>query len=155
MLELITDRTARDVARLQELSAIAWNNMNAAEKAEWSKGSKGAYNFSDLNRVENAVQYIAERLRKHNYPVELLEVRTWGATDVPTLTDMTRYLENIRRIRNAFVTLTTTPQVPATMKNLTYTDANAIEQILFDVDLLMGNMISSFVQCGEVFGGEL
>jgi len=155
VLELITDRTARDVARLQELNAIGWDNMSDAEKAEWSQGSKGAYNFADLNRVENAVQYIAEHLREYNYPVELLEVRTWKAADVPTLTDMTRYLENIRRIRNAFVTLTTTPQVPATMKNLTYTDANAIEQILFDVDLLMGNMISSFVQCGEVFGGEL
>ena len=155
MLELITDRTAQDVARLQTLNAKGWDNMSDAEKAEWRTASKGAYNYSDLNRVENAVKYLGELLNENHFPVELLEVRTWNAADVPTLTDMTRYLENIRRIREAFVTLTTTPQVPASMRNLTYVEANDIEQILADVDRLMGNMLSTYYHCGEVFGGEL
>lgn len=154
MLNLITNRTARDVARLQELNAKGWANMNESERSEWSKASKGAYNYTDLNRVENAVQYLAEELNKVGYPVEILSVRTWQATDVPTLADMTRYLENVRRIREAFFTLNTTPRTPATMVGLTYSGANAIEQILTDVETLMGNMVSSYINSGEVFGGE-
>ena len=155
MLDLITDRTARDVARLQELSAKGWAGMTVAEKAEWLQASKGAYNYSDLNRVENAVAYLADHLTAHGYPVEILDTRTWTIGAVPTVTDMTRYLENIQRIRNAFVTLTTTPQVPASMRKMSFREANAIEQILKDVETLMGNMISSYSYCGEVFGGEM
>lgn len=155
MLELITDRTARDVARLQELNAKGYANMSDAERAEWSKASKGAYNYTDLNRVENAVKYLADELNKAGYPVEILEIRTWKAADAPTLSDMSRYLENVRRIREAFVTRSTTPRTPSTMVGLTYTGANAIEQILSDVELLLGNMISAYTHSGEVFGGEV
>lgn len=155
MLELITDRTPRDVVRLQELNAKGWANMSESERTEWRMASKGAYNYTDLNRVENAVSYLAEQLNKNGYPVEILPVRAWSSSDVPALSDMTRYLENIRRIREAFVTMGTTPRTPATMVGLTYSGANAIEQILTDVETLMGNMVSSFTNCGEVFGGEV
>lgn len=155
MLDLITNRTSQDVARMKELQAKGLANMTAAEKAEWSTVSRGAYNYSDLNRVENAVKYLADQLNSCGYPVEILGVRTWKATDVPTLSDMTRYIENVRRIRSAFSTLATTPQVPASMRKLTFSQANDIEQILADVDMLIGNVISSYTFCGEVFGGEL
>lgn len=155
MLELITDRTPRDVARLQELNSKGWANMSDAEKTEWSKASKGAYNYNDLNRVEAAVDYLAKKLKEIGYAVEIQGVRTWSVNEVPTLSDMTRYLENVRRIREAFATLNTTPQMPASMIGLTYSGANAIEQILADVEVLMGNMVSSFINCGEIFGGEV
>lgn len=154
MLNLITNRTARDVARLQELNAKGWTNMSESERTEWSKVSKGAYNFTDLNRVESAVDYLAKQLKAVGYPVEILPVRSWSASDIPTLSDMTRYLENVRRIREAFVTMNTTPRTPVSMTGLTYSGANAIEQILTDVEVLMGNMVSAFTHSGEVFGGE-
>ena len=153
---MVTDRTARNVARLQELQAIGIKNFTAAEKLEWTLNSKGAYNYTDLNRVENAVAYLAELLNANGYPVVLQVVKTnWTATDVPTVTEMTRYLENVRLIRAAFHTLSTTPQAPTSMSGLTYDKANAIEQILADVDLLLNNMISSYTYSGDVFGGEV
>lgn len=155
MLELITDRTPRDVARLQELNAKGWANMTADEKVEWKKVSKGAYNYTDLNRVESAVEYLAEKLNGIGYPVEILPVRSWRVNEAPTLADMTRYLENIRRIRAAFFTMDTTPPPPSSMIGLTHSGANTIEQILSDVEVLMGNMVSAFTYCGEVFGGEM
>ena len=154
MLPLITDRTARDVSRLKELNAKGWENLSESEKNEWNKVSKGAYNFTDLTRVETVVKYLAETLNSMCFHVDIAETRTWTADDVPSLEDMTRYLENIRRIRNAFATLPTTPQVPASMSNLTYSKANDIEQILVDVETLMGHMVSTYIRSGEVFGGE-
>lgn len=41
---LITDRTAADVACVNELAAKGYAGMTAAELAEWLAGMKGAYN---------------------------------------------------------------------------------------------------------------
>lgn len=155
MLELITDRTQQDVARLQALAEKGFANMTDAERTEWLAPSKGAYNASDLNRVEQAVAYLHDRLNAYGYRMVIEPIRVWTAADVPTVHEMARYIVNIKAIRQAFVTLATTPSVPETMNRLTYADANAIEQILSDVDRLLHNTIASFTHSGEIYGGEL
>ena len=153
MLELITDRTAQDVERWNELKAKGYAAMTPAERAEWDT-SKGAYNYTDLNRVENAVAYLAARLNALGYRVTISSTRTWAVTDVPTVADMTRYLENIRAIRAAYTRFSTTPDAPVSMQKLTYTAANDIEQILKDVETLIENMVAAFTYAGDFYGGE-
>lgn len=156
MLALVTDRTAGDVARLMELLAKPVNAWTDADRSEFSAANKGAYNYSDMNRVENAVQTLADMLNENGYPVEILSVKNnWAESTIPSMADLTRYLENVRRIRAAFYTLPTTPQVPASMSGLTYVKANAIEQILADVDILLNGMIASYTYSGDIFGGEV
>lgn len=153
-MDFITDRTAVDVARAQQYRSRGWNNLTAAEKAEWLAGLKGAYNYTDLNRVESAVAAIRDRLVAEGYPVETEATRTWSATDVPTASDLGRYLRNVRTIREAFAVKRTTPQTPTSMSGLNYVGANAIEQILADVDQLLTNMISAYTFSSEIYGGE-
>ena len=129
--------------------------MTASERAEWNTSMKGAYNPADLNRVENAVAYLAERLNEFGYHVDPLVTQTWNTTSIPKPADMTRYLNNVREIREAFVTLRTTPDVPASMRKLTYVEANEIEQILHDVEMLVNNMVSAFSYSGDFYGGEI
>lgn len=59
LLNLITDRTQADIDYAVRLSQKGWSGMTAEEKADWESGLKGAYNASDLNRVGNAVVYVA------------------------------------------------------------------------------------------------
>ena len=153
-LHLVTDRTQFDVDRVNALAAKGWAKMTASERAEWSSGLKGAYNATDLNRVQSAVQYIKERFERYGYNVNVSEQRTWMQQDAPSLTDMRKYLDDIRAVKSVFSLLKTTPAVPDGMARFTYIKANAIEQILRDVDLLLTNMIASFVYSGEFFGGE-
>lgn len=154
MLELITDRTAQDVQRWQELKAKGYAAMTPEERAEWDT-SKGAYNYTDLNRVEDAVAYLAARLNALGYRVVIPYTRTWAVTDVPTVADMTRYLENVRAIRAAYTRFSTTPAAPASMNKLTYETANDIEQILKDVETLIENMVAAFTYSGDIYGGEI
>lgn len=56
---LITDRAQSDVTRLKELKAKGWANMTEAERNEYL-ASIGAYNATDINRVSEAEQYLAE-----------------------------------------------------------------------------------------------
>ena len=54
-MAFITNRTQGDVARRQALEQKGIANMTDTELAEWLAPSKGAYNYTDLNRVEEAV----------------------------------------------------------------------------------------------------
>lgn len=84
--------------------------------------TKGAYNYSDLNRVERAVAEISDRAG-----LGLATKTDWTMWDVPTTSDMERYLGNIVQIRTHFSIET---ELPTSMSNLTYTYANNIEKIL-------------------------
>ena len=154
-MKLITDRTAADVERYLTLRNKGFANLTAAEKTEWLSNMKGAYNYTDLNRVEEAVGYVADKLRERGYRVDITAGKTWTMTSLPTLSDMNTYLNNIKVIRSAFATLSTTPQAPSTIKGFTYKEANAIEQILIDVDQLLENMMSAWFFSGDLFSGEV
>lgn len=84
--------------------------------------TKGAYNYSDLNRVERAVEEISERAE-----LNLTTKTNWVMWDLPTEADMSRYLDNIRAIKEHFgINIS----IPTSMNNFTYEYANNIELIL-------------------------
>lgn len=154
-LHLITDRTQFDVDRVNVLAKKGWANMTEGERTEWEAGLKGAYNYTDLNRVQSAVRYLRDRLAGVGYFLELSEAKTWTTKDVPTLADMQNYLADVKAVRGVFSLFKSTPQAPDTMVGMTYEKANNIEKILLDVDRLLSNTIASFVYSGEFYGGEL
>lgn len=87
--------------------------------------TKGAYNYSDLNRVERCVAEISGR-----NDLGLITKTDWTAWDVPTEADMNRYLSNIVALRSRLTGEESTIALPLTMSNLTYEYANNIELIL-------------------------
>ena len=145
-MNLITNRTQADVDRWATLAKKGFANMTAEEQTEWLAGMRGAYNSTDLNRVESAVRYLAEILN-----VSVTTKTNWAVTDIPSTADMERYLENIRKLRAKNKILATTPTVPTSMNNLTYSRANDIEKILADIE----SFTSMWGRSGEVFCGEV
>ena len=145
-MELITDRTQADVNRVKELAAKGKaGTWTTAERAEWLAGMKGAYNYTDWNRVESAVAELASMLG-----VSLETVTTWSATNVPTEADATRYLANVRKLKTVCQGLSGTPNAPESMQHMTYIKANDIEKILADIE----TVIYSWTRCGEAYCGE-
>ena len=145
-MELITNRTQADVDRVKELTAKGWNNLTDEERDEWRTGMKGAYNYTDLTRVESAVEELASRLG-----LTVTVNKTWSTSSPLTANEMSRFLENLHTLRNSGKILANTPAVPASMAGLTYKTANDIEQILTDIELFL----ESQTLCGEVFCGEV
>lgn len=179
---LITDRTQEDVDYVRMLS------KNGTFDPDFYNGElKGAYNARDLNRVEEAVEYVADELSQalavlQAYAVSLnvawddyygvdfdpadytgvVVKKTWTETDVPNVTDMTRYLNNLVLIKAAY----NTPVVlPTTMGGLTYVFANNIESMLLgahqqlqaDIELKK-SYIRSAAECwrsGDIYSGEI
>ena len=152
---LITDRTQADVDRFIELKTKGFRGMTDAEKNEWETSLKGTYNYSDMNRVERAVEYVANRLTEAGYIVKPVVKKNWTVTDKPTLDDLNRYMKNVSDIRAALITFETTPEAPTTTKRLSFQMANDIEQILTDVDDLISRMVSAYFYSGDLYSGEI
>lgn len=133
-LHLVTDRTKADV--------------NA-------RNDKGTYNSSDLNRVGAAMNYVADRLRSQGYSPEIDPKTEWTESEWPTPQTMTRYLDDLAELRKQLAMMDTTPNVPADMKKLTYSEANDIEKILEDIDTLLTNITQAWFYSGDLFSGEV
>lgn len=152
---LVTDRTQADVDRVKELAAKGFAGMTAEERAEYLSGMKGAYNAVDLNRVTEAMEYVAERFRGYGYGVKIAPNKIWSMSDIPTPADMEAYLDNLDTLRGALTVLRSTPEVPPDMEGLTWQEANNIESILLDVDGMLTKAAVAFRHCNAaVCGGS-
>lgn len=137
-MEFITDRTETDVLLGNE---------------------KGVYSFTDLNRVEGNVQLLAGELAELGYFLNIVVKTDWAppgdfsAADWPTESQMERYLENVRAIRNIFP-LERNGSLPKSMDKLTWQIANLIEMILEYACVQISVVKQAWKYSGEIFAGE-
>lgn len=152
---LITDRTIEDVNRVRSLCKAGVGNMGGDASAFLNGSLKGAYNYTDLNRVETAVEYVANALVQaqtelENYAQEIgiawdsqysmpystttysniVVKKNWALADIPNATAMARYYGNLVLLRDA---LNTVAELPASMNRLDYVGANQIERLFLMV----------------------
>ena len=156
---LITDRTTADFARWEYLRNKGFENMTVIERAEWLTGNmKGAYNKSDLNRVGEALNYLRDRLATAgyiSYTTNFNAKTNWNISSIPTAEDLTYYLKCVSNIREAMAQFESTPPAPTDTGALNIEEANNIEKILIDVEILINNMLAARHYSGDVFAGEI
>lgn len=127
---LITDRTQADVDRVTELTQkFLLGTITTAEKAEYMAGMKGAYNYTDLNRVGEAVAYIADVMSQSGHVFSVTAKQDWTMEDIPTIEQMNAFLNDLSLLK---ANSTASTQVPPSMDKLTYQRANQIEQLLIE-----------------------
>lgn len=152
---LVTDRTAADKETLA--AALARVNSGAGTAGDMelilNPDNKGAYNYTDFNRVGAALAYVAARLNAAGAFLRLSPKTDWTEDDEPTASQMTYYLQMLHAVRAELAVLATTPAVLASTDHMTYNDANDIEQILLDVDELISKMAAAYRHCGAAVCG--
>lgn len=121
----VYDRSQSDVDRVLELREIAFDDMTEAQKEEWLGDMKGALNRSDLERIENDIQVISDRMK--------LDLDTYAGKVPEAITEtyFVKLVSNVEAVRNAYL-ITSTPKTPKVPIN-SYKKVNSIEQILNDV----------------------
>lgn len=156
-MQLVTDRSRADVTYVQTLVAKICNGTaTEAELAQWNGAAlKGSYNATDFNRVGVAMEYVADRFHKYGYRAAIAPKLDWKETDMPVPTDVERYLSDLAVLRGIIAVMQSTPEVPAHMDGFTYVEANNIEKILEDIDLLLTRAAQAWFYGGDVFSGEV
>lgn len=157
MLDLITDRTTADVDAVKTLTeAIKAGTATDEQVREYLDAlHKGAYTYRDLNRVEDAVQYVADRLHEFGYLPVIPFTQSWSVEDKPNEQDFIRYFANVAMLRNAITVWGSTPAAPDGVNGFDVDKANALEQILVDVDQILNHIQASWFYSGDLFSGEV
>lgn len=159
---MIFDRTQSDVDALIHIlklvKASGYDALPGAQKvALMNANNKGGYSHLDANRVITAYRQLIADLAAQGIIVETT------ADTLPTYTNADRmtpeqgaaYLQMIENVRQALTVGDDTPATPDSMNNLSYEGANAIEKILYDVSVLIDNMIAGAYFSGEIYAGEV
>ena len=111
---------------------------------------KGCLNLLDLNRIEDNIAFLAESMESYSYAPNIRGKR-WGREDMPTQSDMSRIISNIRSLIDSFYPPDKPPSLPNTM--LSYEDINAIEENLSLIKQLLDVMQTSFKKVGTIKSG--
>lgn len=147
---LVYDRTAFDANRMYVLAErIKAGVATTDEVSEYVTSPRGAYSYTDMNRVGEAINYLVTEVRKAGISINLTAKTDWKQADIPTREQLHEYLDNVSTIRGVISVPATVPKVPTKIwasegqrDGLTYDKANAIEQILVDLDTLLKSMLS-------------
>lgn len=110
--------------------------INRAESDLERDTDKAYIAYTDLNRLEEACAYLAELLGVS------IQTKVWKIEDFRTASEMERLLGNIKSIRAAYYTKSSTPATPAKITFSSIYQANDIEQILKDLGDMYENMVS-------------
>lgn len=94
---LITDRSASDLELLRDLLSTPMSDWTAEHLAAFNQAiSKGAYNYTDLNRVTACMDYLNDRLSGYGYQTgyKKVEVPHDGGGRLPTGYVELEYIES-------------------------------------------------------------
>ena len=162
---LITDRSSSDLETLRDLLATPMEDWTSEQLAEFNLArSKGAYNYTDLNRVTECMDYLESVFVGYGYHTGYKQVLVneaasnpyvWTELDTPTAAQMAQYAANIVALRDTAEVWADTPEAPAQMAGLTQQEANNIETILGVVHQLLINMAAAWFFSGDVYSGEV
>ena len=112
---------------------------------------KGCFNLLDLNRIEDNITFLAENMESFAYAPNIRS-KQWNRVDMPNQNDMSRIIENIRALVDAFYSPDNPPSLPITM--LSYMDINSIEENLHLIKQLLDVMQTSFKTVGSIKSGS-
>ena len=112
---------------------------------------KGCFNVTDINRIENNVRYIADRLNVLKY-TNTIETKSWDMYGLPNITEITRLINNVSKIIDAYYRPADSPELPNTL--LTFEQVNALEKMLYMIKHLIDNEENEFRHCGTFNCGE-
>lgn len=156
---LITDRSPSDLELLRDLLSTPMSDWTAEQLAAFNQAvSKGAYNYTDLNRVTACMDYLNERLTALGYVTGYVPIivneqntedpHTWSESNIPTYPQMQRYITNGKALRETLALPENTAAMPEDMVGLTQEEANAIEGVLGIINDYLEAMQRIFLRSG-------
>lgn len=106
---------------------------------------KGCLNVMDINRIEENIAYLSERLLELSFP-NYVPTKRWDKDSLPNEVDIQRIIDNIRSLVETFYQPSDAPMLPITITS--YEDVNSIERNIDLIKYLIDCMVNSFKKVG-------
>lgn len=181
-IEPVIDRSQSDVDYLKSVAlkiiATGFDSLTTDEELFWLLGSeeelsasddllgtvdglqlivytriiKGAWNISDLNRIEQNCKHLFEELTDLGYDIGvIIKENEWLYEDFPVLSEIDRIRLNVKLLCDVFLI---TSDLDFGNIYLDYDNANRIEQLLLFVYNTLQNLFTGLRYCGTFNCGQ-
>ena len=150
---MIFDRNQNDVDTAMLLRDTKVKNFETLTESEIATLEKGMLTINTLNRIENKQEELKNLFNDMGYLNTPITNKTWGENDIFNADEFQRILDNTNVLMRAFFVYKDTPNTPPI--SYYWQDINALEKILYDLDVMISNVKADYRYCGEFECGEL
>ena len=149
---MIFDRTQNDVDTAIRLRKEKVQTFQELSENEVATLEKGTLTINTLNRIEEKQEDLKGILNDMGYWNTPITNKVWGENDIFNVVDFRRILDNTNVLRQAFFVYKGTPNTPPI--SYYWDDINALEKILYDLDVMINDIKSNYRECGTFECGE-
>lgn len=149
---MIYDRTQIDIENAKSIRENKVQKGEVLTDADVLALERGTITINTLNRIEEKQAELKGLFNAMGYWNTGIANNTWQYTDIFDTQNFQRLVDNLDVLRNAFFVYSDTPQTPRVSYH--YKDINALEKILFDLDVMINDVKSRYKRCGTFRCGE-
>lgn len=149
---MIYTRTQYDVETAAKLRTEKVQKFISLTEAEIDTLEKGTITVNTLNRIENKQEELKNLLNEMGYWNITISNKVWTESQIFNVNDFQRIIDNMKVLRTAFFVYKDTPNTPPVSYH--YKDINALEKILYDIDVMINDVKSHYRECGDFSCGE-
>ena len=149
---MIFDRTQNDVDTAILIRNTKVKKFEALTESDINYLERGTITINTLNRIEEKQEDLKGILNDMGYWNTPITNKVWGENDIFNVVDFQRIIDNTNVLRNAFFIYKDTPNTPPISYH--WQDINALEKILYDLDVMINDVKSHYRECGTFESGE-
>ena len=149
---MITNRTQYDVDTAILIRNTKVKKFETLTESEIATLEKGTLTINTLNRIEDKQEELKNLFNEIGYWNTPTTNKTWGENDIFNVDEFQRILDNTNILRQAFFVYKATPNTPPI--SYYWDDINALEKILYDLDVMINDVKSNYRECGTFESGE-
>lgn len=154
---LVYDRVVEDVSRVEAFISATYAGLSSVDKIEWdSIRSKGAWNYTDVNRINTWIEYLYAKLQEVGYLVLDIDVAQLEYSEHSEF-----FFEDLEVLRNNVQSFYNKWVKPDEWSSITHEDyltelsANILEKNLNLLNELYEAMLNGYVYSNELYSGEV
>lgn len=149
---MIFDRTQNDVDTAILLRDTKVKTFQELTESEIATLEKGTLTINTLNRIENKQEELKNLFNGMGYWNTPITNKNWDYTQIFNENEFQRIIGNLNILRQAFFVYSDTPNTPPISYH--FSDINALEKILYDLDVIINDVKSHYRECGTFYCGE-
>lgn len=149
---MITNRTQYDVDTAILIRNTKVKKFETLTESDIATLERGMMTINTLNRIEAKQEELKTLLNGMGYWNTSITNKAWTETEIFDADEFQRIIDNTNVLRDAFFGYKDTPSTPSISYH--YKDINALEKILYDLDVMINDVKSHYRECGTFESGE-
>lgn len=149
---MIFNRTKTDVENAIKIRDTKIKTFQNLTNDDIEVLERGFFTLNSIRRIQEKQTDLKGLFAEMGYYNTPIVIKEFDDTMFFSEVDFQQLIDNVNILRNAFFVFSSTPKTPPISYH--YDDINALEKILYDLDVMINYVKSLYIECGNVECGE-